>query len=48
MASTLTIAERLLLINSQEESFEALGLRGERTGGRGNAEEKGNKVSCED
>ena len=48
MASTLTIAERLLLINSQKESFKALGLSGGRKGGRGKAGKEGNKVSCED
>lgn len=33
MASTLTAVERLLLINSQKESFKALGLSGGRREG---------------
>lgn len=37
MASTLMIAERLLLINSQKEIYKALGLSGGRGGGRENA-----------
>lgn len=37
MASTLMIAERLLLINSQKEIYKALGLSGGRRGGRENA-----------
>lgn len=48
MASTLTIVERLLLINSQKESFKALGLSGGGRGGRGKAGKEGKKVSCED
>lgn len=48
MASMLWIVERLLLINSHEESLKALGLSGGRRGGRGKAGEGGSKVSCED
>lgn len=43
MASTLTAVERLLLINSQKESFKALGLSGGEKGGRGKQGRKGTK-----
>lgn len=48
MASTLMIAESLLVINSQKESFKAPGLsEGRRRRGGWKQGKEGSKVSCE-